>query len=120
MSNPTAGQVAAELRRIADSFDREPNTVVGTPMVSFHCNDYIAADKGKSVFLNVARILPRPLVKVFGSSDVELRNPDTSIVRLWAAIDRNSICELVAPAKPAEWRCAPLLSPEEESTLEQS
>ena len=115
--NPTAGQVATEFRRIADALDKEPDTEVEPPMVTFYCNSYSAADKGKQVFLNVVRLLPRPLAKKPSETNMEVENPNKEVVYLRACIDRAQVCELIEPAKPAVYRCFPLLSDQEEAEL---
>jgi hypothetical protein len=115
--NPTAGQVATEFRRIADALDKEPDTEVEPPMVSFYCNSYAATDKGKQVFLNVVRLLPRPLAKKPSETIMEVENPNKAVVHLRAWIDRNNVCELIEPAKPAVYHCVPLLSDQEEARL---
>ena len=85
-------------------------------MVSFHCDSYSAPDKGKSAFVTLARIIPRPLDKEPGDSQYELKYRNDSIwVR--AVIDRSHICEIVEPAKPAVYHCPSLLSEEEEAAL---
>ena len=115
--NPKASQVANELRRIADALDREPDTEVETPMVSFYCNNYLAKDRGKQVFLNVLRLLPRPLVKDYSETEVKIRGAESDVVNLRACIDRSAVCEIVEPAKPAVYHCVPLLSDQEEASL---
>ena len=116
--NPRAGAVAIELRRIADALDREPNTEVEPPMMMFYCNSYFAKDKGKQVFLNVVRLLPRPLVKKPSETSIELENPNKAVVHLRVCIDRDVVCELIEPAKPAVYKCLPLLSGAEDTALE--
>jgi hypothetical protein len=117
MANPKASDVAIELRRIADALDKEPDTEVKSPMLTFYCNSYSAKDRGKLVFLNVVRLLPRPLAKWYGENQVEVENPNKDTVRLRACIDRVAVCEIVEPAKPAVYYCTPLLSDQEEAEL---
>ena len=112
----TAGAVAIELRRVADALDKEPETPFEQPMVSFYCNDYLAADKGKTAFLNVVRLLPKPLTKKPSDTVMELEYK-TDAILLRAQIDRSAVCTLVEPAKPAVYRCEPLLSQDEEAAL---
>ena len=113
----TAGMVALELRRIADALDREPDAEVVAPMMTFYCNSYSAPDKGKQVFLNTVRLLPRPLVKEFSGITIEIENPNKSVVWLRASIAREVVCEIVEPARPAVYNCAPLLSDQEDAEL---
>ena len=118
---PKAAEVATELRRVADALDKEPETVVARPMVVFYCNSYLAADKGKSMFLALVKLLPRPLAKIasgiVGFAEYELENK-TPGIWLRCVIDRSSVCTLVEPAKPAVYECEPLLSADEEASLE--
>jgi len=109
---PTAGQVANELRRVAEALDKSPETLIEQPMVSFYCNDHGAEDKGKTVFQSLARLLPHPLTKDFSETTLMLVLKNDAIW-LRAQIDRANICELVTPALPAEWKCAPIFSDEE-------
>ena len=112
MANTTAGQVATELRKLADALDKAPDTEVEKPMVSFYCNSYSAKDKGKSVFQNVVKLLPRPLVKNPNDRTFEVEYKNDAIwVR--AQIDREAVCEIIEPARPAVYHCVPLLSDEE-------
>lgn len=110
--NPTAGQVATELRRLADALDKSPDSEVERPMVTFYCDSYLAADKGKSVFQNVVRLLPRPLVKKPSDITMEVQY-NNDVIYLRACINRESVCELIEPAKPAVYHCPPILSDEE-------
>lgn len=116
MSKPTTQAVAFELRRIADALDKHPGIIIEQPMVSFYCNDYGSPDKGKAVFQNLARLLPHPLAKDYTETTFKLVNK-TDAVWLQVQIDRANVCELESPAVPAKWRCAPLLSDEEEAAL---
>jgi hypothetical protein len=112
MANPTAGQVAAELRRVADALDRHPEVEVSTAFLTFHGNDYFSTDNGREKFLNTVKVLPRPLKKTFGVGIIEVENL-TSALRTRAYIDRSAVCEIVEPAKPAVYHCPSLLSDEE-------
>ena len=115
--NPTAGQVAAELRRVADALDKEPEAVISTPWLSFYCNNYSLPEKGKLAFLALARILPRPLTKKMSDNYMELEAISDTL-RLAVQINRSAVCTLVEPAKPAVYHCEPLLSVEEEAQIE--
>ena len=48
---------------------------------------------------------------------MEVENPNKEVVYLRACIDRAQVCELIEPAKPAVYRCFPLLSDQEEAEL---
>ena len=107
---PKAGDVAKELRRIADSLDMHGNEETTGPMVSFYCNT-------KEEFLGAVRSLPRPMKKLDEDRRIILEHK-TKAVWLRAVVDREKVCEIVEPAKPAVYRCYPLLSAEEEAALE--
>jgi hypothetical protein len=109
---PKAIEIAQELRRIADALDREPETDLVRPMVSFYCNE-------KDEFLAAARLLPRPMKKEMTEHKYGLENGyhNNSPVWLRAYVDRNKVCVLLKPAIPAVYDCAPLLSEEEENLL---
>ena len=117
---PKAGEIAAELRRVADALDREPEAKLPQPMLSFYCNDYGAADKGKAQFLQTVRLLPRPLAKEPSDTVYQIehgRNDAAAAVWIRAQINRSSVCTIVEPAKPAVYDCPALLSLEEEEEL---
>lgn len=108
----TAHEVATELRKLADSLDKQPEAVVRKAWVSFYCDR-------KDEFLNTARLLPRPVKK----SENHPERPYSRIkleymsdaMDAYASIEKSKTCELIEPAKPAVYRCAPILSDEEES-----
>jgi hypothetical protein len=111
---PKAGEVAAELRRIADALDKEPEAEVKRPLCFFYPDS-------KEEFLTLARILPHPLEKLYGAADdlyakytLDGKSPS---VWLRAEIERSKICTLISPAIPAKYECEPLLSQEEEDAL---
>ena len=113
---PLAKDVAAELRKLADCFDKQPDANIPSAYMSFS-RDYGKDDKER--FLNVAKIMPRPLRKEW--TDCELRMEyKTAALYVVARIDRADVCELVEPAKPAVYRCDPILSAEDEAELEVS
>jgi len=109
---PKAHEIAAELRRIADSIEREPETEMVRPMVSFY-NDT------KEQFLATARLFPRPLHKDIDDRKYGLENADYRKGAVWlrSQIDRNQVCTLIKAAQPAVYDCEALLSEDEESTL---
>ena len=111
---PTAGQVAIELRRLADALDKHPDTNIVKPWVQFYHGYYATKDQ----FLAVAKILPRPLTKSDGYNHDEFRlNYESDALDFHASIDRAKMCRLIAPAQPAKYECEPLLSAEEEASL---
>ena len=117
---PKAGEIAAELRRVADALDKEPEAKLPQPMLSFYCNDCGAEDKGKAQFLQTVRLLPRPLAKEPSDTVYQIehgRSDAAAAVWIRAQIDRSSVCTIVEPAKPAVYDCPALLSLEEEEEL---
>jgi hypothetical protein len=120
MPKAKAGEIATELRRVADALDKEPETALPQPLLSFYCNDHGAADKGKAVFLATVRLLPRPLTKAPSDTVYQVehgRNDSEAAIWLRAQIDRSSVCTVIEPAKPAVYDCPALLSEEEEAEL---
>jgi len=113
---PKANEVATELRKLADALDRNPNAEVPHPYMGFGMS-YNAGDKER--FLAIAAVLPRPLKKVYRDNEfrLEYESPTISVA---ARIDRQKVCELIEPAKPAVYRCDLILSEAEESLLEVS
>lgn len=117
---PKAHDVATELRRIADALDKEPETELPQPLMSFRCTSYSSVDDGKGYFLAAVRLLPRPLDKTSDDATYEVGHGRGTDAPVWfrAYIDRSRICKLIEPAKPAVYECPSLLSPEEEAELE--
>jgi hypothetical protein len=112
-----AKQVAAALRTIAENLEREPEAEVGY----YFCSAY---PQHKEQALNLARLMTRPYTKEYSDHEIELKHDfmasDITLdfaVRNRINIERSSVCELVEPAKPAVYRCNPLLSDEEEAAL---
>ena len=119
---PKASEVAAELNKLADALMREPDQELPKADISFYCK-YLG-DKGKPMFLSLARILPHPLTKAVqkycdDGMEIAYASAAASIV---ATIERSQVCKLVKAAQtiPAEYDCDPLLSAEEENSLEVS
>lgn len=112
----TAGQVAIELRKLADALDAKPEEKVIRPYVLFSATT-------KDEFLNTARLLPHPLKKRednHGDSKyhkiyVEHINPSVDIS---VSVYKSLTCELIAPARPAVYRCVPIFSAAEDESLE--
>jgi hypothetical protein len=116
---PKAGEIAQELRRIADALDKEPETELFVPELDFRCK--YQGDKGKSIFLSLARIFPRPFAKgpqSFDDDALELRYTSDALI-VTASIERSKVCRLIEKERiiPAVYDCEPLLSIDEETTL---
>jgi predicted RNA-binding Zn-ribbon protein involved in translation (DUF1610 family) len=118
MSTVTAGQVAAELRRLADALDKEPETEI-EPMLL--CS-YHFSESDKPHFLNLVGLLPRPIGKKWGPDvlDVTVGVKWESPVCLQAQIRRSAVCRIVKPAQAAEYECDPILFASEEAQLDEA
>jgi hypothetical protein len=114
---PKAHEIATELRKLADALDANPELTLIRPWVWFHCAT-------KDSFLNAAKIVPRP----FEKSETSIGSPYSRIqigykndaIDVNACVLKSLTCELVEPAKPAIYRCDPILSALEEAQLEGS
>jgi hypothetical protein len=109
-----SAEVAAELRRIADALDKEPDVEIVKPWVTFYCDS-------KSEFLATSRLMPRPLRKEVASltdtySKLELKHDSTG-ARLNCSVPQSEVCIMVEPARPARYECPSILSAEEEAAL---
>ncbi len=109
---PKAYELAIELRKLADSLECEPEAEIRKPVIDF----YHWGDTQKQQFLNLARLLPRPLVKTYDDDYFRLDH-DTPALRIYTKIPRKDICRLVTPAREAVYECDPILSAEEESAV---
>ncbi len=115
---PLAKEVAQEFRKLADALDTIADATVTQPYVTF----YHYAENEKDGFLALAKVFPRPFTKTYEDGergDIILQH-ETPAVRIRALIKRSAVCRIVEPAKPAVYDCTPLLSAEEESSLEHS
>lgn len=111
---PKASEVASELRKLADSLDKQPEVEIPAPGVYFPTRY-----EDKKAFLNVASILPHPIKKTYPCNGTEIElEYRTSAIRVSTCGQRDTVCKLVEPAKPAVYRCEPLLSEAEEAALE--
>ena len=114
---PKANEVATELRKLADSLDREPEAIVPNANIYFSAS-YIP--HAKETFKNICRLLPRPLTKrteTYGSDPDLIVEHKREAVQIHARIRKSECCTLITPARPAVYSCDPILSPEEENAL---
>ena len=115
---PKASEVAAELRKVADALDLNPDVTTPVADLTFWC--YSGANQ-KELFLNTARILPRPVVKKYPSDSSEYSRVsvehNTDALRISTSIYRESVCRIVKPAQPAEYDCELTLSETEDAAL---
>jgi len=114
---PKASEVAAELRKFADSLDTNPDAeILAASVYFYHWNK-----KNKDQFMALAKLLPRPLKKELrGSED----NKDLTLLyesdamKVYSEIPQAATCTLIEPARPAVYRCDPILSDEDHEALE--
>lgn len=112
---PKASEIATELRRIADLFDKEPEIELVQPSLTF----YHGYGDTKENFLSLASLFPRPFKKGDGYSHDRLKlTHETRGLEVNASIDRVKVCVLKRAAMPAEYECVPILSSIEEASLE--
>jgi hypothetical protein len=114
---PKSSEVAAELRKLADALDREPEQELPVTNVDFYCK--YAGVKGKPMFLALVRILPHPLTKSdddMGGLELKYTTPSLCIRTV---VERDKVCKLIRPAQqiPAKYECEPLLTTEEDASL---
>ena len=109
---PKANEIANELRKLADALDKEPEAELEQPSVLF----YHWGEGQKDKFLNLARLMPRPFEKQYAGDDLKIVR-DAGAIRVSGMINRTAVCEMVEPAKPAVYRCDPILSETEEAEI---
>jgi len=111
----TAGNAAIELRRLAAALDAQPDAEIEQPYVSFYC-------EAKAPFLALVHLLPRPLKKSERDTNVArwariMLSYENTGIRVNASVPKSLTYELVEPAKPAVYRCDPILSIDDEKTI---
>ena len=109
----TCTQAAAALRLLASAIEQGGEKVIVAPFVNFSCR-FLSS---KEQFLNLVSVLPRPLKKKVYEEDEFRLVYDTPDITVWATANRNEVCTLIEPAKPAVYSCEPLLSDAELSTF---
>ena len=109
-----ASEVATALRALADRLDTHPDLLIGTPRIWFYFH-------AKETFTNMVRLMPRPLKKTIFMPEsqwpdllVDFRSKPLDIT---ATIPKSLSCTLIEPARPAVYRCDPVLSPEEDAEM---
>jgi hypothetical protein len=117
----TATAISAELRKLADAIEHIPMLMeLPRPEIEFRCK-YIGP-QGKSMFLELARVFPRPFAKGPQQYDeeggFEIRYTADALIAT-AVIERSKVCKMIEPEKiiPAVYDCEPLLSESELQTL---
>lgn len=107
---PHAKDVASELRKFADALDAIADLEIEKP------NMYFTSWGNKEKFLNLAKAMPRPFAKTYKGINLEI-GYKAEALGIYASIEREILCRLVEPAKPAVYECDPILSQEEESVV---
>jgi hypothetical protein len=109
---PKASEVAAELRNLADSLDKNPDLLVLRPWVYFQAST-------KEDFSATVKVMPKPLIKKIRGADDKWQKLVVAHVSpaidLEVVIDRVKTCKIVTPAIPAVYECEPVLSVEEDA-----
>lgn len=113
---PKAHEIATELRKLADALDAQSEAVLPQPSL------YMACDT-KAEFIASAAFIPRPLRKSEDKDGLEAYrrirlSHDVPALRVTTNVYKSLTCELVEPARPAVYRCDPILSALEEAQLE--
>lgn len=112
---PKASEIAAEFRKFAALLDRTPDAITPRAFCLF------AADT-KEEFLGIGRALLRPLKKeVAGENSAHPTICLTYIspaAQFYTRVAQSLTCELIEPAKPAIYRCDPILSDNEFAEVE--
>ncbi|MDE2099414.1 MAG: hypothetical protein KGL39_19335 [Patescibacteria group bacterium] len=107
---PLAKDVAAGLRKLAERLDEFPNLDIDKPYIS------LREFSDKQRFLNMARLLPRPIIKGSEYGDYYACY-DSDVLRVKVSAPQQLTCTLVQPALEAVYECTSLLSPEDEDTI---
>jgi hypothetical protein len=114
---PFAKEIAAELRKIADALDLNPEVETIKPTLSFFF--FYAEEKEK--FMATARLLPRPVQKQYPEDDDHFSRVrvvhSADAVDVETSIYRTAICTIVKPAQPAEYDCSLTLLDHEDASL---
>ena len=113
----TLHDLAAELEKLAAHFrTQESFSISGTPML------HLGSCHSRETFIALAKALPRPMRKRDGIGSTE-RFPEIAVeyvtedIHVYASAERDVLCRLIEPARPAKYECEPLLSAEEEAQI---
>lgn len=111
---PKAHEIAIELRKVIDALEANPEVDHQKPFLWFYCDT-------KESFISAASIVPRPFQKKEDTpglkySRIHLEH-NTPSLQVDVSVYKSLTCELVEPAKPAVYRCDPILSTLEEAQL---
>ena len=112
---PKAINVAIELHKLADAIEKLGDQEMSSPFVYFSH----ASSENSESFVALGKVLPRPLKKDYGIGNypdfqLKFRNDNISIT---SSIPRSSVCEMIEPARPAQFNCPSIFSDEEEKEM---
>lgn len=110
---PKASEVATELRKLADSLEREPDAQIPKPFLFF--STFLESNE-KQMFSTVCGLMPRPLAKEYRDSELKVEYNGAALTAQ-TSIQRSKVCRLVEPAKPAVYECEPILAEAEEAQI---
>lgn len=116
-----AREIAAELRRIADAIECEPEKELQQPTLSFSFYE-------KEPFLAIVKALPKPVYKHYTQYSLtistapmkdnkEYRVYDYLPVYLVVDVPRDKVCKLIQEAQDAVYECESLLSDAEAAEI---
>ena len=106
-----ASELATKLRTLADGLDKAPDAEIHTHV------SISPKDDDKATFLDLAKVLPRPLTKKIRHAGTNYEDFTLEGDGFILSIPRSKICILVEPARPAQYECPSILSEEEEAAL---
>ena len=106
---PKASEIAAELRKVAELLDAQPEHDMRKPTLSWYTFS-------KEDFLATLPGIPRPIAKRIAYETFYAEHV-TDALLVSASAPQSMTCELVQRAQPAKYNCLPLLSKQEEESL---
>lgn len=106
-------KLAAGLREFAERLESAPEFEFGEDWLTQR-HIFIAAEDAVTAKA-FAHVL-KPCTKTFTETQIKL-TANFGAVQVQVEIPRQKVCELVEPAKPAVYRCDPLLSADEEAEI---
>lgn len=109
MAHPSASAIASELRNVADALEKGGDTKIPKANLWWYFDT-------KEELTALVRLLPHPLTKRIDNPPyprliVERKHP---LVDVDVRGPQSVTCTLVEPARPAKYRCDPILSEIEE------
>lgn len=115
-THPTASAIASELRKLADALDKGGETPIPKANLWWHFNS-------KEELVSLVKLLPKPLTKRIDPPScaypyliIEREHP---LVEVDVRGPQYKTCTLIEPARPAKYRCDPILAELEEDELSQ-